>query len=93
MKGASVIVHVRKKNSETTAGQSHPHTPTHTWIGAVLIAWMRTGRARVSPARSMTALDAVVAKFADRGIEAELIGLNRHAEDLHSRTSGTLSGH
>jgi len=49
--------------------------------------------ARVWDTSAVAALDAVVAKFADRGIEAELIGLNRHAEDLHSRTSGTLSGH
>jgi SulP family sulfate permease len=49
--------------------------------------------ARVWDTSAVAALDAVVAKFADRGIDAELIGLNRHAEDLHSRTSGTLSGH
>jgi len=49
--------------------------------------------ARVWDTSAVAALDAVVAKFADRGIHAELIGLNRHAESLHSRTSGNLSGH
>jgi len=49
--------------------------------------------ARVWDTSAVAALDAVVAKFADRGIEAELVGLNRHAERLHNRTSGTLSGH
>jgi SulP family sulfate permease len=49
--------------------------------------------ARVWDTSAVAALDAVVAKFADRGIDAELIGLNRHAERLHARTSGTLSGH
>jgi SulP family sulfate permease len=49
--------------------------------------------ARVWDTSAVAALDAVVAKFSDRGIEAELIGLNRHAERLHARTSGNLSGH
>ena len=49
--------------------------------------------ARVWDTSAVAALDAVVAKFADRGIDAELVGLNRHAEMLHARTSGTLSGH
>ena len=49
--------------------------------------------ARVWDSSAVAALDAVVAKFADRGIEAELVGLNRHAEELHTRTSGTHSGH
>ncbi|MGH1503238.1 MAG: SulP family inorganic anion transporter [Acidimicrobiales bacterium] len=50
--------------------------------------------ARVWDTSAVASLDAVVAKFAERGIEAELIGLNRHAESLHARTSGTLSvGH
>jgi SulP family sulfate permease len=49
---------------------------------------------RVWDTSAVAALDAVVAKFADRGIEAEIVGLNRHAERLHTRTSGTLSaGH
>ena len=49
--------------------------------------------ARVWDTSAVAALDAVVAKFADRGIEAELIGLNRHAEHLHSSTTGTVSAH
>lgn len=50
--------------------------------------------ARVWDTSAVAALDAVVAKFADRGISAELVGLNRHSERLHQRTSGTLhSGH
>ncbi|MEQ8840962.1 MAG: SulP family inorganic anion transporter [Acidimicrobiales bacterium] len=49
--------------------------------------------ARIWDTSAVAALDAVVAKFADRGIDAELIGLNRHAERLHARTSGTLSDH
>ncbi|MEM9521066.1 MAG: SulP family inorganic anion transporter [Actinomycetota bacterium] len=49
--------------------------------------------ARIWDTSAVAALDAVVARFADRGIDAHLVGLNRHAERLHSRTSGTLSGH
>jgi SulP family sulfate permease len=49
--------------------------------------------ARVWDTSAVAALDAVVARFAERGIEAELIGLNRHALRLHSETSGTLSSH
>jgi len=49
--------------------------------------------ARIWDTSAVAALDAVVAKFADRGITAELVGLNRHAEDLHSRTTGQLTGH
>ncbi|MDW3217603.1 MAG: SulP family inorganic anion transporter [Acidimicrobiales bacterium] len=50
--------------------------------------------ARIWDTSAVAALDAVVAKFADRGISAELVGLNRHAERLHERTSGTLhAGH
>ena len=42
----------------------------------------------------MAALDQVVAKFADLDIDAHLVGLNRHAEDLHARTTGRVaSGH
>ncbi len=51
-------------------------------------------RARIWDSSSVVALDAVVAKFAERGIEAHLVGLNRHAEDLHTRTTGKMSaGH
>ncbi len=44
-------------------------------------------QARVWDTSGVVALDAVVEKFAQRGITAELIGLNRHAEKLHSRTT------
>ncbi|MFT5203042.1 MAG: SulP family sulfate permease [Candidatus Aldehydirespiratoraceae bacterium] len=50
--------------------------------------------ARIWDTSAVAALDTVVAKFADREIEAELVGLNRHAERLHNSTSGTLTvGH
>ncbi|MFK7916695.1 MAG: SulP family inorganic anion transporter [Ilumatobacter sp.] len=49
--------------------------------------------ARVWDTSAIVALDAVVAKFAERGIEAEIVGLNRFAADLHERTSGDLSSH
>ncbi len=50
--------------------------------------------ARVWDTSAVAALDAVVAKFADRGIDAQLVGLNRHAQELHDRTSGKVSvGH
>ncbi len=47
-------------------------------------------RARVWDTSGVVALDAVVAKFAERGIAAELVGLNRHAEALHATTSPKL---
>ncbi|MGB0111747.1 MAG: SulP family inorganic anion transporter [Ilumatobacteraceae bacterium] len=50
--------------------------------------------ARVWDTSAVVALDAVVAKFAERGITAELVGLNRHAARLHESTTGTGSaGH
>lgn len=50
--------------------------------------------ARIWDTSAVGALDAVVEKFAVRGIEAELVGLNRHAEHLHRNTSGKVSpGH
>ena len=49
--------------------------------------------ARIWDTSAVAALDAVVAKFASRGIEAELVGLNPHAANLHSKTTGTLRGH
>ncbi len=50
--------------------------------------------ARIWDTSAVGTLDTVVAKFAERGIEAELIGLNRHAERLHRQTSGKVSpGH
>ena len=39
------------------------------------------------------ALDAVVAKFEQRGIHAELVGMNEHAERLHTRTTGNVTVH
>ena len=49
--------------------------------------------ARVWDTSAIAAMDAVVAKFAERGVEAEIVGLNRHAADLHERTSGSVSTH
>ena len=49
--------------------------------------------ARIWDTSAVAALDAVVAKFAARGIEAELVGLNPHAELLHKQTSGSLRAH
>ncbi len=49
--------------------------------------------ARVWDTSAVAALDAVVAKFADRGIKAELVGLNRHAENLHAATTGKVTAH
>lgn len=50
--------------------------------------------ARIWDSSSVVALDTVVAKFAERGIEAHLVGLNPHAESLHARTTGKLAaGH
>ena len=50
--------------------------------------------ARIWDTSAVVALDAIVAKFAERDIEARLIGLNRHAEALHTKTSGQVSaGH
>jgi SulP family sulfate permease len=50
--------------------------------------------ARIWDTSAVGALDAVVEKFAERGIDAELVGLNRHAEHLHRNTSGKVSpGH
>ena len=49
--------------------------------------------ARVWDTSAVAALDAVVAKFADRHIEAHLVGLNRHAENLHRSTTGNVSAH
>jgi len=49
--------------------------------------------ARVWDTSAVVALDAVVAKFAERGIDAEIVGLNPHAADLHDRTSGEVSNH
>ena len=50
--------------------------------------------ARIWDTSAVVALDTVVAKFAERGIDAHLVGLNRHAESLHQRNTGSLgAGH
>jgi len=49
--------------------------------------------ARIWDTSAVAALDAVVAKFAERDIEAVLIGMNRHAERLHESATGKVSGH
>ena len=49
--------------------------------------------ARIWDTSAVAALDTVVAKFAQRGIEAELIGMNEHAERLHMKTTGRVSVH
>ena len=49
--------------------------------------------ARIWDTSAVAILDAVVAKFEERGIEAELVGLNRHAERLHSQSTGKLGAH
>jgi len=49
--------------------------------------------ARIWDTSAVSALDMVVAKFEQRGIQAELIGMNEHAELLHSKTSGNVSVH
>lgn len=63
---------------------------------AVKVSWVEIdlGGARIWDTSAVAALDAVVEKFADRGISAELVGLNRHAERLHRSTTGKVSaGH
>lgn len=47
--------------------------------------------ARIWDTSAVVALDAVVEKFAQRGIDAELVGLNRHSERLHRSASGRSS--
>ena len=50
--------------------------------------------ARIWDTSAVVALDAVVEKFAERGISAHLVGLNRHAENLHSKATGKVAaGH
>jgi SulP family sulfate permease len=50
--------------------------------------------ARVWDTSAVVALDTVVAKFAERDISVELVGLNPHAEQLHRNTSGRVApGH
>ena len=50
--------------------------------------------ARIWDTSAVAALDTVVAKFEQRGIHAELVGMNEHAERIHTRTSGQVTaGH
>ena len=48
--------------------------------------------AHVWDSSAVATLDAVVAKFASRGVDAEIIGLNQHSEQLHTKLSGQLAG-
>ena len=50
-------------------------------------------QARIWDTSAVASLDAVVAKFGDRGIEAKLVGLNPHAAALHQKTTGTVGTH
>ena len=49
--------------------------------------------ARIWDTSAVGALDTVVEKFAQRDIEAVLVGMNRHAERLHANTTGNVSAH
>ena len=40
---------------------------------------------------AIAALDNIVAKYADRGVTATLVGLNAHSQALHGRLSGRLA--
>lgn len=46
--------------------------------------------AHVWDTSAVATLDVVVAKFADRGITATLVGLNEHSATLHTRLTGRL---
>ncbi|WP_338019524.1 SulP family inorganic anion transporter [Saccharothrix deserti] len=49
--------------------------------------------AHIWDASSVAALDAVTAKYADRGKTVEITGLNRHSAKLHGTLTGELSSH
>lgn len=49
--------------------------------------------ARIWDTSAVAALDTVVEKFSQRDIEAVLVGMNRHAERLHTSTSGNVTVH
>ncbi|MEU1313045.1 SulP family inorganic anion transporter [Streptomyces cinnamoneus] len=49
--------------------------------------------AHVWDASSVAALDAIEAKYAQRGKKVEITGLNASSADLHGRLSGELAGH
>jgi SulP family sulfate permease len=48
---------------------------------------------RIWDASSVAALDAVAAKYAQRGKSVEFVGLNRPSAELHGRLTGELSSH
>ncbi len=50
-------------------------------------------RAQVWDASSVAALDAVVARNAQRGKTVDLVGLNRSSAELLGRLTGELAGH
>ncbi|MFI6025909.1 SulP family inorganic anion transporter [Amycolatopsis magusensis] len=49
--------------------------------------------ARIWDASTVAALDAVIGKYAARGKEVELVGLNGHSATMHDRLSGNLTPH
>ncbi len=49
--------------------------------------------ARIWDTSAVVAIDAVVAKFAERNIEVELVGLNPHAERIHRDNTGSVAAH
>ena len=49
--------------------------------------------ARIWDTSAVAALDAVVAKFQEQGIDAKLVGLNPHAARLHRDNTGKLNAH
>ncbi|WP_446681682.1 hypothetical protein [Allokutzneria oryzae] len=42
-------------------------------------------------AEYLFAATVLTAKFAGRGVDAEIVGLNAHSEQLHTRLSGTVT--
>lgn len=49
--------------------------------------------ARIWDTSAVVAIDAVVAKFNERNIEVELVGLNPHAERIHRDNTGQVAAH
>jgi SulP family sulfate permease len=48
--------------------------------------------AHVWDSSAVATLDAIVDKYARRGVEVEIVGLNAHSEALHTRLTGQLVG-
>lgn len=46
--------------------------------------------AHVWDSSAVATLDAIAQQFEHRGVQVQLIGLNAHSEDLHSRLTGQL---